>query len=99
MKEVEHIHPAGLNTSYDVAGIRRDFPVILHPLNGKPFIYLDNAATAQKPRAVVDAIARFYAQEYASVHRSNYLLGERATEAFESARQKIRRFIAAASPG
>ena len=84
--------------SYDVERIRADFPVFSEPINGKPFIYLDNAATTQKPQPVVDAIVRFYTQEYASVHRSTHFLSERATEAFENTRRKICRFINAASP-
>ena len=97
MKEAEYIRPARPNISYDVARIRQDFPVFRNPVNGKPFIYMDNAATTQKPQAVVDAMVRFYTRECASVHRSNYFLGERATESFENTRRKIGRFINAAS--
>jgi len=98
MNEAEQTHSSSPNVSRDIAGRRGDFPVFSQPINGKPFIYLDNAATTQKPQAVVEAVTRFYARQYASVHRSNYLLGEQATEAFENARLRISRFIHAATP-
>jgi len=98
MKEAASIDSARSNMPKDVAGIRRDFPVFRDLVNGKPFIYLDNAATTQKPQTVIDALIRFYTQGCASVHRSTYFMGERATETFEDTRRKICRFINAASP-
>jgi cysteine desulfurase / selenocysteine lyase len=83
--------------SYDVARIRADFPIFAEPVNRKKLIYLDNAATTQKPQAVVDAMTRFYTQEYASIHRGLHYLSERATESYETSREKVRRFINAAS--
>jgi cysteine desulfurase/selenocysteine lyase len=86
-----------LRIPYSVDKIREDFPIYSRPINGKPLIYLDNAATTQKPIAVIDAISRFYSQECASIRRSAHSLSERATELFESSRSKVCRFINAAS--
>jgi cysteine desulfurase / selenocysteine lyase len=83
--------------SYDVSRIRADFPIFGEPVNGKKLIYLDNAATTQKPQTVVDAMTRFYTKEYANIHRGIHYLSERATESYETAREKVRRFINAAS--
>jgi cysteine desulfurase / selenocysteine lyase len=85
------------NAFYDVARIRADFPIFAEPVNGKKLIYLDNAATTQKPQAVVDAMTRFYTHGYANIHRGVHYLSERATESYETAREKVRRFINAAS--
>lgn len=79
----------------DVQRIRKDFPILAQQVNGKPLVYLDNAATSQKPRQVIDAVKQFYERDNANVHRSLYQLGERATQAYESARQKVARFIGA----
>ena len=98
MTKAENENPLKPIISYDANKIRRDFPIFQQPVNGKPLIYLDNAATTQKPRAVIEAITRFYSQECASVHRSAYFLGERATESFENTRRKVCRFINAAAP-
>jgi cysteine desulfurase/selenocysteine lyase len=76
--------------------VREDFPILRQKVHGKPLVYLDNAATAQKPQAVLDTLRRFYAVENANVHRGVHLLSQRATEAFESARDKVRRFLGAA---
>ncbi len=80
----------------DVERIRKDFPVLEQEVHGKPLVYLDSAATSQKPRAVIDAIARYYLEDNANVHRGVHLLSERATHAYEAAREKVRRFIHAA---
>src|SRR5256712_10309620 len=80
----------------DVEKVREDFPVLDQEVHGKPLVYLDSAATSQKPRAVIDAIARYYLTDNANVHRGVHLLSERATEAYEAAREKVRRFIHAA---
>ncbi len=82
----------------DVATVRRDFPVLAGSANGKPLIYLDNAATSQKPRQVIEALTRFYSEENANIHRGVYELSQRATLAYERARAKVQRFVNAADP-
>jgi cysteine desulfurase/selenocysteine lyase len=79
--------------AFDVARIRQDFPILAQRVHGKPLVYLDNAATAQKPQAVIDALCRYYATDNANIHRGLHQLSERATEAFEGARGKVQRFI------
>src|SRR5690349_4289912 len=86
-----------LQTGYDVAAIRRDFPILSREVYGKPLVYLDNAASAQKPRAMLDAMMRCYSNEYANVHRGLHYLSNTATQAFEDARESVRRFINAPS--
>ncbi|HYD49771.1 MAG TPA: cysteine desulfurase [Terriglobales bacterium] len=81
---------------FDVERIRRDFPILHRQVHGHPLVYLDNAASAQKPKAVIDAMARFDAESYSNVHRGVHFLSETATSAFEAARQRIRSFINAA---
>jgi cysteine desulfurase/selenocysteine lyase len=83
--------------SLDAARIRADFPIFEQTFHGKPLAYLDSAASAQKPRQVLDAMTTFYETSYANVHRGVYELGERATEALESAREKVREFVNAPS--
>ena len=83
--------------SFDVCQIRADFPILRQKVHGKPLVYLDNAATAQKPSLVIDAITRYYAEENANIHRGVHWLSERATIAYEAAREKIRNFINATS--
>lgn len=78
---------------YDIEAIRRDFPILGRSVHGKPLVYLDNAASAQKPRAVIEAERRFYEEEYANVHRGIYWLSERATARYDSAREAVRRFV------
>jgi cysteine desulfurase/selenocysteine lyase len=78
---------------YDVEAIRADFPILSQKVHGKPLVYLDNGASAQKPRAVLDTIQRAYAEEYANVHRGLHYLSNLATANFEKARGKVRRFI------
>src|SRR6202165_4335818 len=92
------MHPAVTNGSYDVARIRADFPILAMQVYGKPLIYLDNAASAQKPKAVLDRIQKAYTSEYANVHRGLHYLANAATEAYEGAREKVRAFINAARP-
>jgi cysteine desulfurase/selenocysteine lyase len=84
--------------AYDVARIRGDFPALHQQIHGKPLVYLDNGASTQKPKAVIDTISAFYTHDYANVHRAVHTLGERATQAYEAAREKARRFINARSP-
>ena len=80
---------------YDVEAIRADFPILQRRVNGHPLVYLDNAATSQKPRQVIDALVRYYEFTNANVHRGLHTLAEEATEAYESARAKVARFIGA----
>ena len=84
-------------SSYDVGRIREDFPILRQTVNGKPLVYLDNAATTQKPQAVINAVLRFYNEECANIHRGVHYLSERATESYETSREKVRRFIHASS--
>src|ERR1700681_1294007 len=91
-------HPAVTNGAYDVARIRKDFPILAMQVYGKPLIYLDNAASAQKPQSVLDRINEAYTSEYANVHRGLHYLANAATEAYEGAREKVRAFINAAQP-
>jgi cysteine desulfurase/selenocysteine lyase len=86
----------GLNLSsqpFDVQAIRRDFPILQERVHGKPLIWLDNAATTQKPQSVIDRLSYFYAHENSNIHRAAHELAARATDAYESAREKVRRFI------
>lgn len=85
--------PAG---ALDVERLRAQFPILAREVHGKPLIYLDNAASAQKPRAVLQALEEIYTNRYANVHRSMHQLGNLATEAYEGARQKVQRFLGAA---
>ena len=82
---------------FNVRRIREDFPILRQTAHGKPLVYLDNAATTQKPRAVLDALTAYYREDNANVHRGVHLLSERATQAFEDARATVQRFINAAS--
>ena len=83
---------------FDVEAVRRDFPIFEQTMRGKPLAFLDSAASAQKPRPVIERLSRFYSDEYASIHRGVYQLSENATFEFEKARGKLARFINAASP-
>src|SRR5688572_17708793 len=87
------MHPAVSNGSYDVARIREDFPILSMQVYGKPLVYLDNAASAQKPQAVLDRLHQAYTSEYANVHRGLHYLANAATEAYEGARETVRTFI------
>nr|WP_298724829.1 cysteine desulfurase [uncultured Steroidobacter sp.] len=80
-------------TTLDVAAIRRDFPILHQAVNGKPLVYLDNAASSQRPKSVIEAISRYYEHDHANVHRGVHTLSQRATDAYEGARETIRRFI------
>ncbi|WP_461306910.1 aminotransferase class V-fold PLP-dependent enzyme, partial [Albidovulum sp.] len=83
---------------YDVARIRADFPILSREVNGRPLVYLDNGASAQKPRVVIDAMTRAYEQEYANVHRGLHYLSNLATEKYEAVRGIIARFLGAPDP-
>ncbi|MCC6775342.1 MAG: cysteine desulfurase [Hyphomicrobiales bacterium] len=89
-------HSAIRDGGYDVEAVRRDFPILAMEVYGKPLIYLDNAASAQKPKAVLDRLDRAYTSEYANVHRGLHYLANAATEAYEGAREKVRGFLNAA---
>jgi cysteine desulfurase/selenocysteine lyase len=82
----------------DVDRIRADFPILRQRVRGKPLIYLDNAATSQKPQVVIDTITRFYSAENANIHRGVHYLSERATVAYDQARERVAQFINAGSP-
>lgn len=84
--------------SFDLERIRADFPILRRRIYGKPLVYLDNAATTQKPQIVIDAEREFYESQNANIHRGIYLLSEKATEAYEGARCKIQEFIHAPDP-
>ncbi|MBV8923306.1 cysteine desulfurase [Bradyrhizobium sp.] len=86
-------HPAVLNGSYDVARLREDFPALAMQVYGKPLVYFDNAASAQKPKAVLDRMMQAYTSEYANVHRGLHYLANAATEAYEGARAKVASFL------
>ncbi|HEY4264922.1 MAG TPA: cysteine desulfurase [Micropepsaceae bacterium] len=88
--------PQVRNATYDVAALRRDFSILSREVHGKPLVYLDNAASAQKPRAVLDAMHSFVTSEYANVHRGVHYLSGAATERYEEARRRIQRFFNAA---
>ena len=83
--------------AYDVEAIRADFPILAERPYGKPLVYLDNAASAQKPKQVIDRLTHAYEHEYANVHRGLHYLANAATEAYEAARETVRRFVNAAS--
>ncbi|MCA1466888.1 cysteine desulfurase [Bradyrhizobium sp. IC3195] len=89
-------HPAVKNGAYDVARVRQDFPALAMQVYGKPLVYLDNAASAQKPSAVLDRMTQAYRSEYANVHRGLHYLANAATEAYEGGRTKVAQFINAA---
>jgi cysteine desulfurase/selenocysteine lyase len=82
---------------FDVASVRRDFPVLNQQVHGKPLAWLDNAATTQKPLSVIEAVSQFYATDNSNIHRGAHTLAARATDAYEGAREKIRQFIGAGS--
>ena len=83
--------------SFDVEKIRADFPILSREIHGKPLVYLDNGASAQKPRAVIDAVSHTYENEYSNVHRGLHFLSNATTDAYENARESIRRFLNAPS--
>src|SRR5947199_7378520 len=90
------MHKSAAST-LDWKTIREDFPILREQAHGHPLIYFDNAATSQKPRAVVEALRNFYEHDNANVHRGLHTLSSRATEAYEKARQRVAEYIGAAS--
>jgi cysteine desulfurase / selenocysteine lyase len=90
------VHRAGVSSAtLDAGRIRQDFPILDQTIHGKKLVYLDNGATSQKPRAVIDAIVRYYQRDNANIHRGVHTLSMRATEAHDEARETVRRFIQA----
>jgi cysteine desulfurase/selenocysteine lyase len=89
--------PLAPDTVWDVERIRKDFPALHQQVRGKPLVYLDNAATSQKPQTMIDALVAYYSFDNSNVHRGVHLLSERATEAYEGARARIQRHLNAAS--
>jgi cysteine desulfurase/selenocysteine lyase len=89
--------PNGGSRPFDVASIRRDFPILHQNVHGRPLAWFDNAATTQKPNAVIDAISRFYRNDNSNIHRAAHALAARATDAYEQARQKVQTFLGASS--
>ncbi|MGB9115854.1 cysteine desulfurase [Bradyrhizobium sp.] len=87
------MHPAVSNGSYDVGRVREDFPILGMQVHGKPLVYLDNAASAQKPKAVLDRLTQAYTTEYSNVHRGLHYLANTATEGYEGAREKVAGFL------
>jgi cysteine desulfurase/selenocysteine lyase len=85
-----------MTATFDIAAIRADFPILSREVYGKPLVYLDNAASAQKPRAVIDAMTRLMCEDYANVHRGLHYLANASTEIYEAARESTRRFLNAA---
>lgn len=89
--------PATGARPFDVASIRKDFPVLHQQVHGKPLVWLDNAATTQKPQSVIDAVSNYYSKDNSNIHRGAHTLAARSTDAFEQAREKVQRFIGASS--
>jgi cysteine desulfurase / selenocysteine lyase len=87
---------AGSAPSFDVDGVRRDFPALHQLVNGRPLIWFDNAATTHKPQTVIDATSRFYSRDNSNIHRAAHTLAARSTELFEAGREKVRQFLGAA---
>lgn len=85
-------------SSFNVNQVKRDFPILEERVNGKPIVWLDNAATTQKPKQVIDRISYFYEHENSNIHRAAHALAARATDAYEEARRKVQQFLHAASP-
>ncbi len=92
----QEFHPSMAPAPYSVEEVRRDFPILHQQVHGHPLVYLDNAATSQKPRAVIDAISRYYESGNANIHRGVHFLSEHATEEHEAARRIVQRFLNAA---
>jgi cysteine desulfurase/selenocysteine lyase len=89
---------AATTPSLDAHALRADFPIFERVINGHPLAYLDSANSSQKPRQVLEAMDRLYTRSYSNVHRGVYTLGVEATEALESARATVQRFLGATSP-
>ena len=92
------LDPTGTHAALDVARIRADFPILQRTVNGRPLIYLDNAATTQKPRQVIDSLVDFYSNTNANVHRGVHTLSVESTDLYEAARERVARFVGARAP-
>ena len=92
------VPPQGLDARLFFRTARVDFPVLNQRVHGKPLVYLDNAATTQKPQAVIDAMSHFYQEDNSNIHRGVHELSERSTRAYEEARVKVQQFLNAADP-
>src|SRR3954470_79665 len=92
MQRVAEI-PKPASTSFDPLSVRGDFPILQTNVYGKPLVYLDNGATTQKPRAVIDVISRYYEAQNANIHRGVYYLSQLAPDLYEATRRKVRKFI------
>ncbi len=90
-QEIAKLEPR--RNRFDVEQVRKDFPILAQKVHGKPLVYLDNGATSQKPRAVIEALNHYYAEQNSNIHRGVHHLSERATAAYEAAREKVRRFV------
>src|SRR6478672_13201927 len=90
---LDSIAPAKASDSWNVERIRADFPVLHQKVNGKPLIYLDNGASSQVPQVVIDRGSVYIEQEHSNIHRGVHYLSQRATTAYEGAREKVKRFI------
>ena len=95
--DVQALQGVGQHPPFNVSAIRRDFPILAERVNGRPLIWLDNAATTQKPQAVIDRLASFYARENSNIHRAAHELAARATDAYEGARATVKQFLGASS--
>ncbi len=96
---VPGVPPLSLSSDlFDAETIRRDFPLLREQVNGRPLVWLDNAATTQKPQSVIDRLSYYYEHENSNVHRAAHEMAARATDAYESAREKVRRFLNASTP-
>src|SRR5216117_106245 len=98
MQRQAQVYPSKKTSGYDVGRLRADFPILKREVNGRPLVYLDNAATSQKPVQVIEALDRFYSQYNANVYRGVYRISEEATVAYEDARRKIAQLINAKDP-
>jgi len=94
---VPQLQPRAVPGGFDVDAVRRDFPILQERVNGKPLVWLDNAATTHKPRQVIERLRHFYEHENSNIHRAAHTLAARATDAYEGARQTVARFLGAAS--
>ena len=96
--DIRALQGADQHPPFNVAAIRRDFPILSERVNGRPLIWLDNAATTQKPQAVIDRLTHFYSHENSNIHRAAHELAARSTDAYEGARATVQRFLGASSP-
>ena len=87
--------PQAIASGFDVEKLRADFPILREAVNGRPLVYLDNAATSQKPESVIQALVHYYRHDNANIHRGVHLLSQRATEEYEAARGKVQGFLGA----